>query len=131
MENVLFDLLDLTPAARYRHNRTGVLYTLTDVREVALMVYRADLTDDAGRVFQVPPPVLDSLYSIVETEDPEPVGILPIGSVSLDAADPPPGSGQDDDGNELIFRRPGRPSNSPREFDSYFGQPRKHGPRKK
>lgn len=130
MENILFDLLDLTPAARYRHNRTGVEYTLADVREISLMEYRVLLSDDAGRVFQIPPRVLETLYS--RLEDPEPVGILPIGSVSLDATeqDPPPGPDQDDD-NELLFRRPGRPSNSPREFDSYFGQPRKHGPRKK
>lgn len=129
MENILFDLLALTPFARYRHNRTGDLYTLTNVREVALMQYRADLTDDGGRVFQVPTPVLDSLYSIVE--DPEPVGILPIGSVSLDA-DPPPAAVQDDESdNELVFRRPGRPSNPKADYESYFGQPRKHGPRKK
>lgn len=120
------DLFDLEIGVRYRHNKTGVVFELTAANRNA-----ATLTGPDGKSINVPPGVLDNLYSIVEPA--ESVGILPIGSISIefDGPTPPPALGSSDELDELPFKRSGRPRVERPSIDSYFGEPRKLGPRRK
>src|SRR5262245_15349220 len=102
----LNDLLDLQTGDRYRHNKTGVEYELREVAQINISEFRVTLRDDAGRSFTVPPATLETLYT--KLDEPEPVGILPIGSVAIDDgpdADPEPGQ---DIELEFTPKRPGR-----------------------
>lgn len=121
------DLFDYEVGARYRHNKTGVVFTLTEIKPGT-----ATIQADGQSAIKIPPRVLDNLYSIVEPpEPPDPVGILPIGSVAIeyDGPTPPPALGSITD--ELAFKRSGRPRVERPSIDSYFGEPRKLGPRRK
>lgn len=131
---------ELETGARYLHRKTGVVWTVAKVGRIHGDVFSVIIQDPDGNEIKVPPGVLisETLYSEIETEDAEPVGILPIGSLEILDDDPPaitpPAALRTPDPEnepELIFKRPGRPRVEPINFDSYFGEPKKLGPKKK
>jgi hypothetical protein len=125
----IVDIFELEPGGRYRHNKTAVEYTLTDVKQLTFESFRIQLTDDNGKSFNVEPAILENLYTKLEPAEPIAPPLLPIGSVAIDGPDPEPAQDPEPE-PELIFRRSGRPAKPTAEIQSYFGEPRKHGPRK-
>lgn len=126
----MYDFCDLEIGARFIHKKTGVVWKLTDVGRVTAGVFALIIKDPAGRSVQTTPAILENLYTVVE--EPEPIAALPIGSMRIESIEPEPEPGPPEELPELVFRRKGRPENIRRpDFKSYFGEPRKEGPRKK
>jgi hypothetical protein len=128
----MYDFCDFEIGARFLHNKTGAEWTITKIGRISAGVFSLIIQDPGGRSIQTTPAILENLYSPVEPDpDPEPVGILPIGSIDIefDGTTPPPALGSNDE--LLLFKRSGRPRVERPPIDSYFGEARKLGPRRK
>lgn len=126
------DFCDLEIGARFLHNKTGVEWKITNVRRISAGAFSLIIQDPDGRSIQTTPAILENLYSAVEPEDdPEPIGILPIGSIEIDFDGPTPTPALGSQSDELLFKRSGRPRVERPSIESYFGAPRKLGPRRK
>lgn len=128
----------------WSHNRTGAVYRLESIDERTGL---ATIADPEQRRFNLNVRTLENLYSEIGDVDgrhifgehSHPDGPLPVGSIRIvdegpepDAVTPDPASPAEP--IEIVFnpirKRAGRPQKAKRDFESYFGEPKKIKSRK-